>query len=406
MKLSVIAPTFNEAENVRPLVDRLERALQGINYEILIVDDDSPDLTWSVAGQLSARDPRVRVLRRNHNPGLGAAVIDGFTAAEGDVVACIDADLQHDPGILPAMLEELDGGAEVVVGSRYVPGGGTRNWNLLRRAGSHLATQMARIFLGVSLDDPMSGYFLMRRRDFCQIRQKLNGRGFKILLEIVGQMRPERMSEVPYVFGPRLAGKSKLSAAVASQYLAQLWRLSDRRRLQLQPVLKFFLVGGLGVLVNLLALAGLVRLSGWRDWRVSMLASLVANLHNYILNNAWTFRDRLRQGLRLVTGYASYLLLCSLGLAVTAVVYHLLSKLSSLPLLLSQLAAIILGTYSNYHLNRLITWRKTPGAKTAPGGFRLRPLFPGAGAIFPRPPAPAGTPLAHSRSAGNIADSA
>ena len=171
MKLSVVSPTLNEAGNVSRLVEELERALVGIDYEILIVDDNSPDLTWEVAQKISSTHPRVRALRRMQNPGLSVAVIDGFSAAEGDAVACIDADLQHDPAILARMLDELQQGADVVVGSRHVAGGSTGEWSRLRRLESWVATKTAQLLLGFRLKDPMSGYFVVRRKDFSEVKK-------------------------------------------------------------------------------------------------------------------------------------------------------------------------------------------------------------------------------------------
>jgi dolichol-phosphate mannosyltransferase len=231
MKLSIISPTFNEAENVPRLVAEISRSLNGNDYEILIVDDNSPDHTWFVAEETSRKNLRVKVLRRIHNPGLSLAVIDGFKAASGEAVACIDADLQHDPSILPKMLEALANGADVVVASRYVNGGGTGEWSLLRRTESWIATKMAQILLGVKLQDPMSGYFLMRREDFSRVQEELDGKGFKILLEILAKLQPKIVREVPYTFQARTAGESKLSSKVILQYLEQLWRLSRVRRL-------------------------------------------------------------------------------------------------------------------------------------------------------------------------------
>lgn len=231
MRLSVISPTLNEAECVPRLVEELERALRDINYEILIVDDNSPDGTWSIAQNISLTNPRVRSLRRMKNPGLGAAVIDGFSAAEGDVLACIDADLQHDPLILARMLEELQHGADIVVGSRHVAGGGTGEWNRLRRVQSWIANRLAQLLLGVRVKDPMSGYFLVRRKDFHEIREQLNGKGFKILLEILWNLNAAKIKEVPYTFRTRTHGKSKLSSKIILQFFHQLWRLwiSTRR---------------------------------------------------------------------------------------------------------------------------------------------------------------------------------
>jgi dolichol-phosphate mannosyltransferase len=225
MKISVVCPTFNEVDNIPKLVTEIRKALQGMEYEIIIADDDSPDRTWECAKGIANDDPRVRVLRRQHNRGLGWSVIEGFGIAKGEAVACMDADLQHDPAILPLMLARLHNGADVVVGSRYVPGGCTGEWRLGRRAESWLATRLAQWFTGVKLHDPMSGYFLMRRTDFLQIRNKLDGHGFKILLEIASKMPQARIVEVPLTFRKRLSGISKLSRRVVFEYFLQLSRL-------------------------------------------------------------------------------------------------------------------------------------------------------------------------------------
>lgn len=225
LELSVIAPTYNEADNLEALVAEVGSALRGVEYEILICDDDSPDRTWARAEEIGRRDPRVRVLRRTKDRGLARAVVDGFTHARGKAVACIDADLQHDPAILPQMLQALRGGAQLVVASRYVAGGGTANWNWRRRFTSWVAARMADFSLGVPLHDPMSGYFLLWRADFLPIRGKLNPDGFKVLLEIAAQLQPARVCEVPYTFRLRHAGKSKLSSRVIFAYIFQLFRL-------------------------------------------------------------------------------------------------------------------------------------------------------------------------------------
>jgi len=231
MKLSVISPTYNESENVGLLIARLETVLEGADYEILISDGDSPDRTWARVEEIGRRNPRVRVLRRTSKPGLGPSVVDGFSAATGEALVCIDADLQHDAGVLPRMLEELRNGSILVVATRYMPGGGTTNWGPIRRLGCWGCTKLAQWLLGVKLRDPMSGYFMMRRADFLKVRSRLNVQGFKILLEIAAHLQPGRISEVPYTFGPRVHGQSKLSKKIVFAYLAQLWRLSFRERL-------------------------------------------------------------------------------------------------------------------------------------------------------------------------------
>lgn len=226
MKLSIVTPTLNEAENLPSLVSEIERALHGRDFEIIVCDDNSPDQTWAVAKKIAERNARVRVLRRLEKKGLGWSVIDGFNAAQGDVLACIDADLQHDPAILPRMLEALDGGAELIIGSRYVKGGWVGQWGPLRRAESWTATRLAQCFISRKVCDPMSGYFLLRREDFLCVRDRLNGQGFKILLEILANMPRARVAEVPYTFRNRVAGRTKLSWRIILTYIAQLSRLS------------------------------------------------------------------------------------------------------------------------------------------------------------------------------------
>jgi dolichol-phosphate mannosyltransferase len=363
MKLSVISPTYNESANVLPLIEALEKSLHGWDYEIIIADDDSPDLTWQIAEQAARHNPRIHVIRRTSNRGLGAAVIDGFLSASGDVVACIDADLQHDPSILPLMIREIAGGADLVVGSRYVPGGGTANWNWLRRFESWFATKLAQWLLRVKLNDPMSGYFMLRRKDFLRVRRELDGSGFKILLEIAARLKPNSIREVPYTFVPRVAGESKLSRKVVFCYLRQLCRLSRLGRVLSGEFLRFVVVGASGVAVNLSAMAILMQATRLRDWRASALATLIATVNNYVWNNLWTFRDRAHSGLAFVRKYVWYLAACLAGIGATTATFAGLSALvNNLPgkagemNLLLQLVAIMVGTLFNYILNRNLTW--------------------------------------------------
>lgn len=370
MKLSVILPTLNEAENVPRLVEQLGRALANIDYEILIIDDDSPDLTWSIAREISLTNRRVRALRRMQNPGLGLAVIDGFSSANGDVLACMDADLQHDPSILPKMLDELQPGTDVVVGSRHIEGGSTGKWSRWRRLESWIATKTAQILLGVALTDPMSGYFLVRREDFLRVKEQLNGKGFKILLELLAHLHTSGVKEVPYTFRPRTWGESKLSNRVILLYLQQLWRLCSRSRHRSVRVIKSALVGGIGIFVNLAVMAVLLWLTRVRDWRASAIACLAANAQNYLLNYFWTYPNRSQNGIQKLKAYFHYLLLSAAGLAVTTGSYAGLTwwlartpllpagtgTTSSLTRLFCQFAAVLMGICFNYASNKLLGW--------------------------------------------------
>ena len=370
MKLTVISPTLNEAENVPHLVEELERSLGDIDYEILIVDDDSADQTWSIAQKISATNPRVRVLRRMQNRGLGMAVIDGFSNARGDALACIDADLQHDPSILPRMLEELLGGTDVVVGSRYVAGGSAGKWDRLRRLQSWFATKTAQFLLGIKLKDPMSGYFLVWRKDFSEIKDQLNGRGFKILLEILTRLHAARVKEIPYTFRPRISGESKLTGKIVFLYAQQLWRLCSSSRHFPVRFLKFAVVGGIGVVVNLAVMALLLAQTNLHGWRASAIASLAANFQNFILHNFWTYVDRPQIGFRKLDGYFSYLLVSATGLAVATGLYAgFVGALAHTYLLQSgnpahafstrlgcQFVAVFAGIWTNFELNKVLPW--------------------------------------------------
>ena len=227
MKLTIVSPTYNEADNVPRLARDVCAALSGIEYELLIADDDSPDRTWEVAEKVAAENPHVRVLRRTANRGLTPAVIEAFLSSSSEYVGVIDADLQHDPAILPRMIAALDAGAEIAIGSRYVKGGSTGKWSAARRFESWFASRLAQCFLSVDLKDPTSGFFILRRSDFNRICRQLDSKGFKILLEIIARLAPSRLEEVPYTFRNRKAGQSKLSSKVVLEYLEQLWKLSS-----------------------------------------------------------------------------------------------------------------------------------------------------------------------------------
>jgi dolichol-phosphate mannosyltransferase len=368
VKVTIVSPTYNEVDNLPCLIRDVDTALSGIDYEFLIADDDSPDGTWAVAEELATDNPRIRVLRRTSNRGLSPAVIDGFLSSSSDYVGVIDADLQHDPAILPQMISALEAGAEIAVGSRYVEGGGTGTWNAARRFQSWVATKLARAFLGVELSDPMSGYFVMPRGEFDRIHKQLDSSGFKILLDIIARLSPSKIEEIPYTFRRRVAGESKLSSRVILQYLGQLWRLSSVSRYMSVRFVKFAIVGASGILVNLCAFLACARLLGVRDWRISAMATLVANLSNYLFNNAWTFVDRGHGGWSLVRGYLSYLGFSLVGLSTSTLTFAGLTHIYDLELyhasnesyilaLGFQLIAILVGTVFNYELNKRFTWR-------------------------------------------------
>src|SRR3981189_906105 len=216
-QLSVVVPTFNERDNVATLYKRLEAALGATRWEVVFVDDNSPDGTWDVVRGLAQRDSRVRCIRRIGRRGLSGACIEGILASSAPYAAVIDADLQHDETQLPKMVGLLQSGAaELVVGSRYIEGGSADSFDKSRAGISTLATEVARRVLKVEIADPMSGFFMIRRDRFEQLAPQLSTQGFKILLDIVATAEGDlRTVEIPYTFGSRQHGESKLDSMVA-----------------------------------------------------------------------------------------------------------------------------------------------------------------------------------------------
>lgn len=233
---SLIVPTYNERENIHPLLDRLDTLLQGAmpgDYEMVVVDDDSPDETWRVAEEIARRMPTatVRVVRRMHERGLATAVVEGWRAARGEWLGVIDADLQHPPEVLLRLLEAMRGGADLAVASRHVEGGGVSDWSIFRRILSRGAQALGILLLpsaARAVSDPMSGFFVLRRSavDFDELRPL----GYKILLEVLARGHFSQIKEVGYVFQERKEGVSKVSWRLYWEYLVQVWRLRSASR--------------------------------------------------------------------------------------------------------------------------------------------------------------------------------
>jgi dolichol-phosphate mannosyltransferase len=226
-ELSIVAPTFNEVGNIEPLVERLAAALPGVGWEILFVDDDSPDGTSDRVQQVGRRMPNVRCLKRVGRRGLASACIEGFAATGAPFIAVMDADLQHDEALLAGMLEILRAGdIELVVASRFAPGGGLGEHSTFRRLISRGGNWAARRILGVPLSDPMSGFFMLRRDLLARSSLgRISGRGFKILLDLVASTRPPaKLRELPFTFRPRNAGTSKFNAAIGWEFLRAMLR--------------------------------------------------------------------------------------------------------------------------------------------------------------------------------------
>ena len=313
-QLSIVIPTFNERDNLEPLVAGIARALQDIEWEIIIVDDDSPDGTAAAAREYYRRDPRVRSIRRVGRRGLASACIEGMLSSSAPIVAVMDADLQHDPALLPIMLKRLHlDEADVVVASRYVAGGDLGDWSHSRANASRLASRLAHRLTGISVQDPMSGYFMLRREIVEEHAQAYSGLGFKILLDIlVTGTSSLRVTEVPLHFGTRMHGDSKASVAVAWEYLLFLAEKASGGRLPVRFI-AFSAVGAAGVGVHFVVLLTALKLLGTSFIVGQTAATFVSILSNFSINNLLTYADRRLRGIKWLKGLASFALICGFG---------------------------------------------------------------------------------------------
>ena len=375
--VSVVTPTFNEAENLPVLVEAVHAALGTLPHEIVVADDDSPDRTWEVAERLAETDPSIRVLRRFRDPGLSAAVLDGMTVARGEYLAVIDADLQHDPAILPEMVGLLASGTvDVCVGSRATEGGGYGDWSAARRLVSWVATMIARVLLRVPVSDPMSGYFVITRAGYEGTASQINARGFKILLEFVGRNRSLRVAEVPYEFRNRVHGETKLNRSVIRSYLLAVSELWLGR--QIDPVfLLYVLVGIVGLVVNSVAFA-LAEAAGFPLWTTGLNKAIdpiytsflfsvqLSILVLFVLNNEFTFWEDRYRGWKLVPAFLAYEVVSIIGTLIHVAVFtflqnsgFLLGVLGAGPArVVNNLTGAVLALIVNWFLNTTYVWKR------------------------------------------------
>lgn len=348
MKISVVIPTYNERENLPILVDRLFKALNGFDFEIIIVDDNSPDGTWMVAESLMLKyGGKIRVLKRPNKLGLASAIIDGFKLSYGDVIVVMDADLQHPPEALRSLIKPIEAGnADLVIASRYVRDGCIEGWSFWRILVSRIATLISHMILPEtrSIKDPMSGFFILRRSIISG--SSLNPKGYKILLEILVKTRPLRFVEIPYVFKARKFGSSKLNFNEYVNFLNHIFKLSNYRPL------KFALVGLSGVLVNLGLLEMLIRFS-LNVYLAGACSIEISIVNNYLFNTLWTFRNRLKSGF--IKAFARYHIAVALGAVMNWAVFAVL-VFFGLHYIISQLIGIFLGYLVNYVLSEYYVW--------------------------------------------------
>jgi dolichol-phosphate mannosyltransferase len=226
MKTAVIIPTYNEAKNIGGVADKICNYLKKYDFTLLVVDDNSPDKTWEIVKNYSKKNKRIKLLKRERKLGLASAVIDGFKKVDADIYIVADADFSHDYSIMPKMIENIKKGHEIVIGSRFISGGGTKGWPFYRIIISKIGAIISKLFLKIKIKDPMSGYFAIKKDIFEKIKKELDPKGYKILLEILARSKSKKVKEIPFVFKDRIYGKSKLSGKIIKEYIRMVFTLT------------------------------------------------------------------------------------------------------------------------------------------------------------------------------------
>lgn len=376
--LSLVIPTYNESQNIFPLIQTLIKLLDERlpdDYELIVVDDDSPDGTWDIARSIALDYPQVRVMRRQQERGLSTAVLRGWQVARGQILGVIDGDLQHPPEILLQLLAAVQTQADLAVASRHISGGGVSDWSFTRRLLSRGAQLVGLLTLPKvvgQVSDPMSGYFLVRRSAVAE--RTFNPLGYKILLEVIARGNIDRIAEVGYVFQERQQGASKVTWKQYVDYLRHLLRLrlstgrigSFRQRYSfpLKRFLRFGVVGSSGVIVDMLMLYLLhdPTMLGLGLTRSKILASELAIVNNFIWNDRWTFRDFSKQqqgGRQQLKRFLKFNLICLMGLILNVLLLNLLFNGFHVHYQVANLIAIAAVTAWNFWINLKLNWRST-----------------------------------------------
>jgi dolichol-phosphate mannosyltransferase len=356
--LSIVIPTYNERDNLAPLLEKLTAALGDIDWEAIFIDDNSPDKTWQAAGAIATANPRVRILRRIGRKGLATACIEGAMVASAPVIAVMDADLQHDETVLSAMLKKIrDENCDIVVGTRYAGNGGIGNWNAARAWMSRAATKCAALVMrGNRVSDPMSGFFTLKRELLEEVIENLSGEGFKILLDILTSARRRlNIGEVSYTFRLREHGESKLSMGVMYEFGSLL---ADKTVGKYIPprFLLFVFVGALGVAAHLGVLGALHLALGFVA--AQALATLTAMIVNFFCNNAFTYGDRSLRGKKMRRGLAIFIVVCGIGAVPNTWLAAYLYEAAHLWWLLAGAVGMLVSAVWNYAVSRHFIWRK------------------------------------------------
>lgn len=354
--ISIIIPTYNERDNIVTLVKRIDHALPNCEYEVVFIDDSSSDGTAELVAALSTQYP-VKIFVRQNKRGLASAVVDGLKHITGQMVTVMDADLQHPPEVIPELLREAKDEVDIAIASRYVKGGGCQGWGLIRRIISKGAIVLAHLLLPSTrpVRDPVSGFFMFKRQVVAGAQLKPTG--YKILLEILMKGEFHSVTEVPYAFGTRSGGKSKLNTRQQIDYLKHIFCLMKRKG-ELSRFLKFCMVGLSGVFVNMGLLWLLTELAGLFYLLSSAVSIESSIISNFVLNDYFTFPDRrLPTAKSFFSRLLKFNLVSLAGLPINIGVLWLLTEVFGIYYLLSNLCGIAVATLWKYLANTWWTWK-------------------------------------------------
>ncbi|TGK05256.1 glycosyltransferase family 2 protein [Leptospira langatensis] len=374
-KISVLLPTFNEAENIERCISGVIQIFKNIEYEIIVIDDNSPDGTWAIVEKMHESNSRVKIIRRMTEKGLSSAIVSGMSIAEGEYFLVMDADLQHDETVLPQMIQKLEEGCDVAVGTRYANGGSTGSWNLIRKLLSIAANKFTQFILPIRITDPMSGFFALKREIFFRTGDRINPRGFKILLEILGRAgNGIKIGEIPFHFKNRLHGETKINNSIARSFLITVLDLRFGKWIS-STFLLYSLVGLSGVIVNLFGFV-LFESIGVKDLATGFellpifpssvfFGIELSIISNFILNNYFTFYENRYKRWDAIRGFLIFSGVSALGIFVQLGIFELLFY-KALPRmgmeprfelrLFCDLVAISVAMFTNYFLNSNFTW--------------------------------------------------
>ncbi len=357
-ELTVVVPTFNERANIVLFLDSLFLALQDISFEVIFIDDDSPDGTADLVRSIAQQNELVRVIHRINRRGLASACLEGMLASSTPYICVMDADLQHDEKIIPAMLARLkQERLDLVVGSRNVSGGSMGRFSKQRVALSMLGRRISDRICHCRITDPMSGFFVLTRSVLMEVVHEVSAVGFKILVDLLASAkRPLRVEEEPYVFRSRKRGESKLDLSVGIEYVRLVLDKSIGSYVPASFIL-FAVVGSVGIVFYTVTLWMLFFLLHRGFGQSQVVAALVAMTFNFLLNNLVTYSDRRLGGWRLFGGLVIFYLACSIGLLVNWKIAGTTYN-AGLNWLLAGFSGLVVGSVWNYGVTSVLTWRK------------------------------------------------